>query len=159
MKYKFEIFKNQIIFSSSEIQISDDNGVQLTYGQLYLQTIRAAQNLQKLGLKKGDVVNVVSKNNHELAPIALAIVACGFVMSTMDPSFNEADMVHMMRITQPKLVFADLDAYPAAAAALKELNNGAQIYTFCGAVSDSVMVSTLLLNTGIEDEYECVQNS
>ena len=49
------------------VQISDDTGVRVTNGELRSRTIRAADNLSKLGYARGDVFAVVAGNNEHFA--------------------------------------------------------------------------------------------
>lgn len=67
-------------------QISDDTGIQLTNAEIRLKTIRAIQNLTKLGYKRGDIFGLAARNSHHLAPIVFAAMTIGAPVNTLDPS-------------------------------------------------------------------------
>lgn len=96
---------------------------------------------------------MIAKNNHELAPIAIALLSTGHPFNTLDPVFTETEMTHMLSFTKPKLVFTELDSYEAVKMSLRKSNNHAKIYTFCGQVNDSLAVESLFAETGEESEF------
>lgn len=115
--------------------------------------MRAAQNIQKLNFKKGDIVAIVAKNFLELTPITVALLSIGLAYNALDPSFTETELTHMLTITKPKLVFSDLQSYDAIAKSLGNVNNEAPIYTFEGQIGKSVPVEKLFAETGREAEF------
>lgn len=52
-----------------QIQISHDTNIQLTNEYMRMKTIRAATNLQKMGCEPGDIICIIAKNSHFVAPI------------------------------------------------------------------------------------------
>lgn len=46
-----------------------------------LQSIRVAENLKKMGFKKGDVISVMAKNHHHMAPIFYGSIIAGTPLS------------------------------------------------------------------------------
>lgn len=134
-------------------QISANNGIRLTYQELHTQSVRAAQNIQKLNFKKGDIFMIISNNNHELTPIVTALLATGYAYNALDPSFTETEITHMVNIIKPKLVFSDLQSYDAIEKSLRNLNIEAPVYTFEGQVGNSIAVQSLLAKTGQEYEF------
>lgn len=144
----FDVYESLISF-----QISVNNGVRLSYDELYTQSVRAAQNLKNSNFKKGDVVAIVSKNNHELLPILVALLSLDYPINPLDPLFTEEFFLHIFSITKPKLVFCDLESSRAVRKYLQQLNNDAKIYTFCGQIDDSLAVSDLFTETGEEVEF------
>lgn len=118
-----------------------------------MRSVRAAQNIQKLNFKKGDIFAIVSKNNHELTPIAVALFSIGHAYVALDPSFTETEITHMFNITKPKLIFSDLSSYDAIQKSLRNSSNDAPTYTFEGQIGDSLPVGKLFAETGREDEF------
>lgn len=96
---------------------------------------------------------MIAKNNHELAPIVIALLSTGYPFNTLDPAFTETEMMHMLNLTKPKLVFTELESYEAVKLSLRKLKNDAKIYTFCGQVGDSIDVKNLFIETGKESEF------
>lgn len=70
-------------------QISDHNGIQMTNGEIRLKSIRAAQNLLKLGYKQKDVFAFYTKNGHNLAPIVFGSLTIGAAINGLDPNFKK----------------------------------------------------------------------
>lgn len=135
------------------LQISANNDVRLSYNELHSKSVRAAQNIRKLNFLKGDVVAIVSKNNHELLPLLVALLSLDYPINPLDPTFSEEIFLHMLGITKPKLVFCDLESYHAVRKYLRQLNNGAKIYTFCGQIDESLAVNAFFIETGREAEF------
>lgn len=52
-----------------------------------MKTIRAAEHLHKMGYGKNDIIGIVAKNHHHLAPIVFASFAIAAPISPMDPNF------------------------------------------------------------------------
>lgn len=115
--------------------------------------MRAAQNIQKLNYKKGDIFAVISKNNHDLAPIVMALLSTGHPFNTLDPLFTETEMMHMLSLTKPKLIFTELESYAAVKQSLLKLNNDAKVYTFGGRVGGTHAVEDLFAETGTESKF------
>lgn len=118
-----------------------------------MEIIRAAQNILKLGFKEDDVFAVIARNSEHLAPIVFASMSIGCPVNALDPSFGKAEIVHMFRITKPKVVFCDVDKLPAVRESLKELKWNVMIFTFNGKTEDSRSVNELLVGTGCESEF------
>lgn len=88
-------------------QINADDGVTLTFGQILINSIRIAENLRKIGLQKGNIVSLISRNNSDVASILFGSLMMGLSVSTLDPSFQTEDFHHMFKITKPKLIFCE----------------------------------------------------
>lgn len=115
--------------------------------------MRAAQNIRSLNFEKGDVFAVVSKNNHELVPLFVALLCLEHPFNPVDPSSTEEAFMHMFSITKPKLVFCDIESYEMVRRYLRKLNAEAKIYTFCGQYDDSIAVNELFRPTNKEAEF------
>lgn len=74
-------------------------------------------------------------------------------MNTIDASFSESEIVHMLNITKPKAIFCDADIIGVVKDSLRAVNNDANIFTFCGAEEGSTAVANLLTETGQEDKF------
>lgn len=111
----------------------------MTYNDLYNNAVCAAQNIRRLNFKKGDVFAVVSKNNPEVISLLVALLSLVHPINTLDPSLTEEIFVHILGITNPKLIFCELESFGMVRG---NLNNHAKIYTFCGQRDDSTAVSS-----------------
>ena len=93
--------------SSKIAQISADTGVTLTCGEIRLRTVRVAQNLTKMGFKKGDMVSLAVKNHENVAPILFGCFCIGTPMNGLDAKFNEEELHRMLGSIQPKLIICE----------------------------------------------------
>lgn len=134
-------------------QINANNGVRLTYNELYTKSVRAAQNIQKLNYAKGDIFAIISRNNHELAPIVVALLSTGHPFNTLDPSFTQIEMTHMLSLTKPKVIFTEPETYAAVRLSLQEIGIDTKIYTFCGQIGDSTLTENLFVANGEESNF------
>lgn len=134
-------------------KINVETNIQLTNELIRLKTIRAAQNLQKLRYAKGDIFAICARNSHYVAPIAYASLCLGCPLNTLDTSFGEAELTHMLSITKPKVVFCDTDVSEAIENVLEKLEIDARIFTFGGQCGNSVPVEELLTETNDEEYF------
>lgn len=154
---KFHICNEDILFIYSFffflIQISDDFGVQSTFNEILIKTIRTAQNLQKLNYSPKGVVGVIANNNPDLAPILFASFCLGCPVSPLDPAFGKLEIKSIISITKPRVFFCDVNLYDLLETCLKELNIEADIFTFTGQRGNSKPVEDLFAETKNETEF------
>lgn len=134
-------------------QISDNNGVKMTFDEIKMKTIRAAQNLLALGYERKQVFGLVARNSHHVAPITFASIAIGCPVNALDPSFGRTELLHMFKITKPVLLFCDIDCYELINDCLIELDNRARIFTIGGSLGRSEPVENLFKETHKEDQF------
>lgn len=124
----------------------------MDYNELWSKTVRAAQNLQKLGYSKNDVF-AYSGIDRYVAPVIYAAFCMGCPVNTLSPAFGKADMVHVLKITKPKVMFCSVERNVFVSECLKEVNNDAKLFTFGGKAGDSDSVENLFAETGIEQHF------
>ncbi|XP_055390017.1 uncharacterized protein LOC129618997 [Condylostylus longicornis] len=132
------------------IQISANNGIQITGKQMHTLSIRACQNLQLNRLKQNDIIGIAASNSHYLAPIVFGSYLCGTTLSTLDPSFRKDEIKHIYSFTKPKIIFCDPENYEAMKDSNAELNLNASIYLMKGNVEGVETVDVFLKSTGKE---------
>lgn len=135
------------------LQISDDSGIQLTYDDIRERTIRAALNLQKRGYKPRQVFGVVARNSHNLAPIVFAAYCMGCPVNALAVAFAKEEIVHMLNITKPCVIFCDVDVYDKLVESLRESGIDAKIITMNGRIVSCEHVDDLLVETGLEATF------
>lgn len=69
-------------------QINENNGLMLTNRDIARNTIRLANNLQKLGIQSGDVVAVIAENHHHLASLVFASIALAAPVNFLGPEYS-----------------------------------------------------------------------
>lgn len=111
-------------------------------------TIRAAQNFQKCGFKKGDVVAMLAPDVPTLAPIAFGAICMGLPIMSMPGLFKS-----ILNKIEPKLVFCMREDYDDLDEVLRELQLNPKIYTFNGIKGRSEAAEKFVDETGIENDF------
>lgn len=125
----------------------------MTFNEIKSKTIRAAQNLQALGYKPKGVFTIIARNSHHVAPVAFASIAIGCPLNPLDASFGKTELIHMLTIIKPALVFCDVECYELVDECLKQLGNEANIFTFGGSTGRSEPVENLFKETHKENQF------
>lgn len=125
----------------------------MTFDDIKINAIRAAENLQRLGYKSNDVFAIMARNSKDVAPVVFAALFNGCALNTLDPNFGTVELSHMLKTTKPCLIFCDLDVYDLVAKCVKETGMNSIVLTFGGQKSSSKSVDSLLTETGTEDQF------
>lgn len=134
-------------------QISDDTGICLTFEEMHLKTIRAAQNLQIRGCTPKQVIGFMVENVPHLSPIVFAAYSVGCPINALSTTVDKSDVLRMLGITQPSIFICDVKKYDLIKECLTELRNDAPIYTFNGTKNSSIAVEYLFEKTGNEESF------
>lgn len=125
----------------------------MTFDEIRLKTIRAAQNLHDLGYESKQVFAFMVRNFHNVAPTIFGAMSIGCSVNTLDPSFGKTELLHMLGTTKPSLMFCDVESLELVKECLVELENEAKIFTFGGSEDGSEPVENLFAETGTEDGF------
>lgn len=125
----------------------------MTYDEIRMKTIRAAQNLQTLGYESGKVIGIIAKNSDNVAPIFFASIALGCPVNCLDPSFEKVEFMSSLQRTKPELVFCDVECYDRVHECLMELGVTAKFFTFNGTVDQSEPVERVFAETHKENQF------
>lgn len=136
------------------LHISHDDGISMTCEETRSASIRVAQNLTKLGLKKGDVIGFICRNGLNLVPALYGSILIGAPVNPLDAAFKKDGIRHMFAQTKPKLVFCDADVYDTTRIALAELESAAIVITLRSKIDGVPYVEDLLASTGSEYAYK-----
>lgn len=124
----------------------------MTFDEIRIKTIRAAQNLQALGYRPKQVVGFLVKNSDFIAPIFFGAIAMGCPISPLDPSFKKPELIHLLNITKPAVIFCDVTCYDLLSGCLAQLKNPAKIFTIGGQHGASEPIENLFKET--QDEHK-----
>lgn len=128
--------------------------MQITYNELRMKTIRAAQNLQKMGFEARQKFSFMSNNCDELLPIFLAATCLACPIVPFYGSLSTKEIAIILRKTKPNVLFCDTSAYQESIKhILNELDWNMKVFTFGGPTGDTEPVSKLLSETGDEDDF------
>ncbi|XP_017072657.1 luciferin 4-monooxygenase [Drosophila eugracilis] len=132
------------------LQHCDPTGQELTGGQLAQQSARIAQAFKKFGLRKGDVIGISANNSTYLTSVVVAALLRGMPINPLHPEFSEETVKYMYDITEPKVIFCDVENYHVIRSVNERLLKPAKIYLVNGKI-EGVLDLSLLLN-----DDECI---
>uniref|UniRef100_A0A182Q4Y7 AMP-dependent synthetase/ligase domain-containing protein n=1 Tax=Anopheles farauti TaxID=69004 RepID=A0A182Q4Y7_9DIPT len=137
------------------IQIDMDTGHRMNCAEFRLRMVRFARSLTKAGLQKGDIVALANGNSENVAPLACAVMTVGGVINPLAPELNVDDMAHMMRVTQPKIVFCDDSNVEVVRRAIDKATGGGvlPLYVVESSRDDVLHAEDLLAATGDEEQF------
>lgn len=141
------------MFVNNLFKINDDSGIEMSFDEIKVKTIRAAQNLQNLGYKPKQVFGLIVKNSYHVAPIFFASIAIGCQLSTLDTSFGRTELIHILNMTKPVLLFCDVECVDLLDECLKEIEIQAKIFTFGGSKGNSEPIENLFKETHKETQF------
>lgn len=125
----------------------------MTNEEIRLKTIRAAQNLLKIGYRDGDIIGIIARNSHHLAPIVFAALSIGCPITTLDTSWTTQEIVHIFGKIKPKVVFCDEENVRTVKDSMDHLVLKAKLFTFGNETKLSRSVDDLFVTTKKEDEF------
>lgn len=125
----------------------------MTFDEIRIKTIRAAQNLQNRGYKPKERFALLARNNHHVAPIVFASLAIGCPLNCLDASFTKTELVHMLKTTEPTVVFCQDICYQLLVECLNEVSNSAKVFVFGDNDGQCESIENLFLETHKEHEF------
>ncbi|KAH0813795.1 hypothetical protein GEV33_008996 [Tenebrio molitor] len=81
------------------------SGASLTHGQLCQLAKNLAASLRHLGIKKDDIVGVVSENSHKFVVAYLAGLFLASPLHLISPGYTEYELRNMFALSKPTVVF------------------------------------------------------
>lgn len=79
-------------------QIFVDDGSSMTYEALRVASVRVALNLQKLGIKQGDVVSIMCYNNKNVWSLLLGCIFNGAPLSVLSLDYDQGMTPAFLRV-------------------------------------------------------------
>lgn len=145
------------------LQHCDITGVQLTGRQLAQQGLTIERAFRQMGLQCGDVIGIAANNTSYLTGVTIAAMLCGTPINPLHPDFDQgkkrllqnaptncssfallATVKYMFDITEPKLIFCDVENYEIIKAVNEKLAKPATIYLVNGRIEGVLDVWDLL---------------
>ncbi|OAP57860.1 hypothetical protein AYL99_08598 [Fonsecaea erecta] len=97
--------------------------------QQALQTVRELiHSLRALDLKDGECVCLHSFNNIWYPLIWLAIIGSGARVVGSNPKYTKDELIHLLSLTKPKIIFAQVDCMEPMVEALAQCETDSQIF-------------------------------
>lgn len=139
------------------LQIFEENGVHMTCDELRLKATRVAQNLTRLGIKRGDVVGFNCSNSENILALLNGCIFIGATFSPMSIVHDKNDLIHMWNQTEPKFIFCDAEVYTKVAEVLCSMKNKATVCTLIERIDEVMFVDEVLATTGIENCFKPIE--
>lgn len=118
-----------------------------------IKCIRVAQNLQARGFRPKQILTLISKNYHNVAPVIFASLSIACPLNPIDPSFGRIEFMHMLSETKPAAIFCEVTSYDIVNEALLQIKHDAHIFTFNGSAGRSEPIENLFQETHIEHRF------
>lgn len=126
----------------------------MTFNEIRLKTIRAAQNLLKLGFERPQVFGIMVDSSDDLVPIMMAATCLACPIAPLHPMLTKDEIKRAYLKANPSVVFCDARAFDQLNEALKELPFTVQrIFTFGGHIDGNETVDSLFVETGEENGF------
>lgn len=73
------------------------SGREYTYGEILAAIRRVASGLSRLGLKRGDVLAIVSLNSAPYVVMTYGALCCGAAVATLNPLYTQCKGYHLLK--------------------------------------------------------------
>ncbi|RKP40357.1 hypothetical protein BJ085DRAFT_18848 [Dimargaris cristalligena] len=105
------------------VYIDSHTGEAVTISEFQTNAKELASGWQNtVGLRRGDVVAMISPNDIHYASIMLSIVLAGGIVTPANPAYTADEILHQLKDSGAKYVVADGEALPAVQAACRKAN-------------------------------------
>src|SRR6266487_3376362 len=89
------------------VALIDDKGSPTSYGQLAEEQNQAANGLLELGLRPGDTVAVLLRNQPEFLELALACLQIGLYFLPLNTHLGAVEVAHILEDSGARVLIAD----------------------------------------------------
>lgn len=105
-------------------------GEEVTARQLLSESYAVAKSLKKLGIKKGDVISLVSENRFEFTYVLFGSLLLDVTIAPINLTYSEREMIHALNLSKPKILFASPFASDKVVEVAKSLNFVSKVILF-----------------------------
>lgn len=116
-------------------------------------SIRAAQNLQKYGIKMGDITCIVTNNAPFSVPIVVACAMIGSPLLILSLNYEDDEITLLLKLTNAKIIFCDDFAIEKVQKIKVENEIGGNLVSLIDKVDGFDYVEQFLEATGHENDF------
>lgn len=100
-------FLHKCLSSAGEkvLMVSGISGEEVTAKEILEQSYRVAKSLSAMGIKKGDVISLVSENRFEFVYVLFGSLILNVTISPINLTYSEREMTHALNLSKPKIIF------------------------------------------------------
>lgn len=132
----------------------------MTFDELRLKAIRAAQNLQRKGFEPRQKFCFMTTNHDDLLPIVLAAIGLTCPIVPLSPILSKAEIIRILTKLKPPVLFCDAALYATSIVEVfNELQFNIKVFTFgqIVAIDGIEPVESLFQETGKENTFVLVK--
>lgn len=120
--------KLTILFIS--LKIDAVTGKQETYGELLNRSCKTAAAMKQRGIKERDIVMFCSYNHMDVCVPYIATFWLGAIPTAVDPSMTLDELVYLLNLVKPKMIFVVSEAVNLIESALNTIGLQPEIIVF-----------------------------
>ena len=118
--------ERKIISKDTKGSVTDTN-----YKNIHRNSKKVADALQKLGVKKGDVIGVMAWNNHCHLEVWYGIPGIGAVNHNLNPRLFSEQLIYIINHANDKILIIDLDLVPIIEKIILDCPNIEKLVILC----------------------------
>ncbi|MBA4418816.1 MAG: long-chain fatty acid--CoA ligase [Syntrophus sp. (in: bacteria)] len=142
------VYRNALFYPDQECLIFGDE--RMTFSAFNNRVNRLVNALMAMGLKKGDVIGVLSWNSAKYLEVSGAAMKGGFILSPFNARLNEKELRYLVNYSQAKVLFVG-EEHMDMARTLRDMGLCAEKYISMD-VNDTEMISyDELLNSNFSE--------
>ncbi|XP_063548492.1 uncharacterized protein LOC134755815 [Cydia strobilella] len=146
MNYGIYFIERILNFKEKRALVNGATGEELTFGQIVREVLSVAASLVGLGIRKGDLVAVVSENRSEVLTTIIAAMCAGASVTLINSAYTAGELLHTTNITNPKYMFLSPTAYKKHHETLKKLTFVSKFCLFGDSSSKEIISYNDLAN-------------
>ncbi|UCF83842.1 MAG: long-chain-fatty-acid--CoA ligase [Desulfobacteraceae bacterium] len=136
------VYRNALLHSNDEAFICGPQ--RITFAQFNARVNSLISALCSSGIKKGDVIGILSWNCLEYVDVYGAAMKGGFVASPFNPRHRGEELEYLINYSEANTLFVDPDLVPTVDSLRSRLPNVEHYVSFGGAASDMLSHNELL---------------
>ncbi|XP_063616225.1 luciferin 4-monooxygenase-like [Cydia splendana] len=146
MNYGIYFIERILNFKDKRALVNGTTGEEITFGHIVREVLNVAASLVELGVRKGDLVAVVSENRSEVLTAILAAMCAGASVTLINSAYTAGEFIHTASITKPKFMFLSPTGYKKHHETLKKLTFVSNILLFGDSSSKEIISYNDLAN-------------
>lgn len=87
------------------LMVSGISGEEVTAKEILERSFEVAKSLSALGIKKGDIISLVSENRFEFVYVLFGSYILNVTVSPINLTYSEREMTHALNLSKPKIIF------------------------------------------------------
>ncbi|MFZ7112205.1 MAG: class I adenylate-forming enzyme family protein [Desulfatiglandales bacterium] len=146
------IYRNAILYPDNEAFVY--GAERISFGRFNERVNCLIHGLQDMGLKKGDVIGILSWNHLEYCDVFGAAMKGGLVLAHFNPRLKAEELIHVINDSEAKVVFFGAD-FVETIGDIRGRIPKAEAYVTFGDVSDGITGHKELMDSGSKEEPDC----